>query len=97
MTFVELQELFLGRLERRLSEASALIDGDADPDRLMRMFHSLAGIAGTYGFQRITDISRDCELLCLSAIDAGRMLTIPEAGVLKEGVVAIERSAACDS
>ena len=50
------------------------------------MFHSLAGIGGTYGFPQITDISRRCEQLCDIAIAETRPLTPLETECLIEAV-----------
>ncbi len=96
MTLLELQARFLSGLERRLTDLTELLSGAADPEALMRMFHSIAGIAGTYGFHRITDIGRSCEDLCVSAIDSTRTLTISEVNALKNAVVAIQACAARD-
>jgi chemotaxis protein histidine kinase CheA len=75
MTLAELQQRFLTGLERRLGEIANALAGTRDPESLMRMFHSLAGIAGTFGFHRITDISRECEEFCLGAMSEARTLT----------------------
>ena len=76
VTFAMLQERFVTGLERRLLQLNenltALRDGhDAaeiarTADEMMRGFHSLAGIGGTYGFPRITEIARRGELECNS-------------------------------
>ncbi len=50
MTLAELQQRFLTGLERRLGEIVNVLAGTHDTESLMRMFRSLAGIAGTYGF-----------------------------------------------
>ena len=73
-------------MERRLAEMTAALEGAADPEALMPMFHSLAGIAGTYGFPQITDISRSCEQLCVMAIEKARQLTPPETECLIEAL-----------
>jgi chemotaxis protein histidine kinase CheA len=96
MTILELQARFLAGLEHRLTDLTELLSGAADPEALMRRFHSITGIAGTYGFHHITDIGRSCEDLCVSAIDSTRTLTIPEVNALKKAVVDIKACAARD-
>jgi chemotaxis protein histidine kinase CheA len=68
-----LQERFVMGLERRLSQLNAALTtlgaGDAaqipsTADEMMRGFHSLAGIGGTYGFPHITEIARRGEIVC---------------------------------
>jgi HPt (histidine-containing phosphotransfer) domain-containing protein len=59
--------------EKRLIERTAMMratletleaaEGDLTRFELERQFHSLAGIAGTYGYPDITDIARRGELL----------------------------------
>jgi chemotaxis protein histidine kinase CheA len=68
MTFQMLQERFLAGLARRVERLSGCLGQLADSasdeaklaiiDEMTRGFHSLAGIGGTYGFHRITDIAR---------------------------------------
>ena len=88
-----LQRRFLDGLERRLADMTAELDGGADPQVLMPMFHSLAGIGGTYGFPRITDISRRCEELCVMAIAETRFLAPLETQCLIEALVSIRAAA----
>jgi chemotaxis protein histidine kinase CheA len=92
MTLVELQQRFLTGLERRLGEIVNVLAGTHDTESLMRMFHSLAGIAGTYGFHRITDISRECEEFCVSAMSDARTLTAEDVGRLQGSVEAIREA-----
>ncbi len=92
MTLLELQQRFLTGLERRLGEIANLLAGARDPESLMRMFHSLAGIAGTYGFHRITDISRECEEFCVSVLCGSRTLTAEEVRRLQCSVEAIREA-----
>ena len=82
----ELQRRFLDGLERRLADISAALDSSGDPGALMPMFHSLAGIGGTYGFPQITDISRRCEQLCVMAIAETRPLAPLETECLIEAL-----------
>jgi HPt (histidine-containing phosphotransfer) domain-containing protein len=97
MTLFELQQRFLAGLQRRLSEVTSLLDGAADPEGAMRMFHSLAGIAGTYGYHVVTDLSRGCENLCVSVIEEKRTFSPPELDRLKHAVVKISESVAATS
>src|SRR5438132_8694306 len=76
--FVELQQRFLVGLDRRLADLKTTLDGSADSESLMRMFHSLAGIGGTYGFSKITEISRSCEMLCNAALEEHRCVASEE-------------------
>jgi HPt (histidine-containing phosphotransfer) domain-containing protein len=92
MTLVELQQRFLTGLERRLGEIANALAGTHDPESLMLMFHSLAGIAGTFGFHRITDISRECEEFCVSATSDARALTAEDIGRLQRSVEAIREA-----
>lgn len=88
-----LQHRFLDGLERRLADMTASLDGGADPEVLMPMFHSLAGIGGTYGFPQITAISRRCEQLCVMAIAEMRPLAPLETECLVEALASIRAAA----
>jgi HPt (histidine-containing phosphotransfer) domain-containing protein len=61
---------FVTKLEVRLDAMFATLGQlDTAPSAgaraaLERQFHSLAGIAGTYGFHNITDLARQGELRC---------------------------------
>ena len=88
-----LRQRFLAGLERRLDEMMLALHGTADEQALMPMFHSVAGIAGTYGYPLITEISRHCEHLCAGAIEDGRCLTASQTESLR-GAVAAMRVAA---
>ena len=98
ITSQELQERFLGGLARRLDllcqclaalrEPSDAAGPPAALDDMMRGFHSLAGIGGTYGFGRITDVARIGELACaaldgpIAAHDVARLSEILHSLVL---------------
>src|SRR6184192_2863008 len=86
MTFIELQQRFVVGLERRLSEVTDSLAGARNPESLMLMFHSLAGIAGTYGFHRITRVSRECEEFCVAVMSANGTLTDENIGRLQRSV-----------
>jgi chemotaxis protein histidine kinase CheA len=96
MTLEELQQRFLEGLQHRLTDLTQLLVGSADPDLLMRMFHSLAGIGGTYGFHGVTDMSRSCENLCLKATYEQRPLTAAEVHQLEEAIVGIRAAGSPD-
>ena len=86
MTLEELRNRFFLGMGRRLSELATELNTMADAESLMRKFHSLAGIAGTYGYDGVTEISRECELLCLTAMAEIRALTDDERGSLRAAV-----------
>lgn len=60
---LELQQHFTARYDVRLADLVRLIDVQ-DFDGLQLALHSLAGIAGTYGFPEITDVAREGEQQC---------------------------------
>lgn len=84
-----LQRRFLDGVERRLADMSTELDRTADTDALMRMFHSLAGIGGTYGFPRVSEISHTCETLCAAAMEEKRPMRSAEKISLHLAVAAI--------
>jgi chemotaxis protein histidine kinase CheA len=90
--FLELQRRFLVGLERRLTEMTAELEGSAGTDVLMLMFHSLAGIGGTYGFPRVSEISHDCETVCAAAMEEKRPLSPEETNSLHRAVAEIRTS-----
>jgi hypothetical protein len=89
----ELQQRFLSGLDVRLGNITATLEGFADPGSLRLMFHSLAGIGGTYGFPRITELSRFAETLCAGVVDERREITSNEKNVLRRSVLDIQASA----
>ena len=89
----ELQRRFLDGLKRRVADMAALLGGAADPKALMPMYHSLAGIAGTFGYPQITEISRRCEELCLVAIAEVRPLVPLETECLIAALESIRAAA----
>ena len=89
MNIAELQQRFLAGLDRRLGELTAALEAMGDAESLMRKFHSLAGIAGTYGYHRVTDVSRECELACVTAMEEIRALTDDERGRLRAAIETI--------
>jgi chemotaxis protein histidine kinase CheA len=51
-------------LRGSISAARARHNEPEAADSLMRQFHSLAGIGGTYGFQHVSHLARAAELVC---------------------------------
>jgi HPt (histidine-containing phosphotransfer) domain-containing protein len=92
----QLQQRFLSALERRLADMTAMLHGNGDAEALMRTFHSLAGIGGTYGFPRITEISLHCEALCTTLMEQGRAMTTAERQSLRSAIAAIAASMSSD-
>src|SRR5438876_10480074 len=65
--FIELRRQYLTEAPARLAELekdlAALRAGERDAAASLRgRFHRLAGSGGSYGFQAISDLSRDAEL-----------------------------------
>ena len=86
---LELQQRFLVGLERRTNDLTTTLTGSADSESLMQGFHSLVGLGGTYGFPRITEVSRTCEALCVKAIKRRRALSSVEQEKLMRAVIEI--------
>ena len=86
-----LQQKFVTGLDRRLVHLSgclATISHDGldvrAVEEMMRGFHSLAGIGGTYGYGSITDAARRGELVCRAAQELGRAADVETlSGVLR--------------
>ncbi len=79
--FAQLQQKFLLRLAVRLDQLAEQLDGVAQEpddrtslDDVMRGFHSLAGIGGTYGFPEITERARQAEHFCARTLRARRRI-----------------------
>ncbi|HMC22080.1 MAG TPA: Hpt domain-containing protein [Thermoanaerobaculia bacterium] len=81
--FFELQQRFVAGLERRLGDLIVLLDSTAEPEALSRMFHSLAGIGGTYGFPDITTLARQGEESCRQSVEELRPLLPTELNALR--------------
>lgn len=78
---------FLQRLDERLrrieKELETLEGATGAPlEGVMREFHSLAGIGGTYGFPEVSRLSRESELLLQTALLSG----VPFGGVQIEAL-----------
>jgi hypothetical protein len=81
------QERFRESLDRWLFAITAELHGDHDEATLANAFHSLAGIGGTYGLPRVTDISRECEALCRHRLSSEEIADIESAlGALRAAV-----------
>jgi chemotaxis protein histidine kinase CheA len=65
-----LRNEFRNNTRERLAEMTALLErARCNPDdirlrELERHFHGLAGLGGTYGYQSVTELSREAENLC---------------------------------
>ena len=75
---------FLERLDQRLQHLDSVLrtlpdtPGDAI-ETVMRDFHSLAGIGGTYGFPEVTRLAREGELLIRAVMEQRRNVRAAEA------------------
>lgn len=92
-----LRAKFRTGLERRLREISANLEllAPAPEGTLLReterLFHSLAGLGGTYGFPEITRIARLAERLCAREMTGQRLARV------RMLVVALTRAGGLDS
>jgi chemotaxis protein histidine kinase CheA len=80
---------FLAGLNRRVAELTghaARLEQRDHLDAAMRLFHSITGMAGTFGFPDLTTISRRAEVTCARALAAGAPLTEPECNVVVETI-----------
>lgn len=91
--FAELQHRFRLGLEKRLANAAILIQCDSGPKPLMILFHTIVGTGGTYGYDAIAEIGRECELLCRTAVETDRMFTQAERSKLNEGIESLRQYA----
>jgi chemotaxis protein histidine kinase CheA len=96
----ELAAQFRTSLRERLETMRALVarlDGDrADRETLIlvhRHFHGLAGLGGTYGFPRVSEISAAAEAACDDAL-ATAPLDDAFIALLGNAIDSIEREAA---
>lgn len=98
ISFQMLQERFVTGLERRVAQLDDCLNtfrqcaggavSESILDAMMRGFHSLAGIGGTYGFDEITDLARRGELLCRSIGGAATPEDVISLGVILEALEA---------
>jgi chemotaxis protein histidine kinase CheA len=87
---------FLAGLARRVEELSALaaaLDDREKLDATMRLFHSIAGLAGTFGFHHLTTVSRGAEILCARSLDSGVRLSVEERLTLLEAIMHLRNAA----
>jgi chemotaxis protein histidine kinase CheA len=87
---------FLAGLNRRVDELTSyapLLEERNWLDAAMRVFHSIAGLAGTFGFWNLTTISRQAEITCARALDAGTVLTGPDHNSVVDAITQLR--AAC--
>ena len=90
---------FLAGLNRRVEELTAHAPMLEQRDRLdatMRMFHSIAGLAGTFGFPALTNISRQAERTCARALEAGSLLTAVERRTVVETIDQLRAACSVD-
>ncbi len=83
--FALLKKKFVTRLAVRLEDLDVKLESVAkEPedttvlDEVMRGFHSLAGIGGTYGFPAISDRARRAEHVCTSVLRERRAIASVE-------------------
>ena len=86
---------FLQRLDerlRRIERALESLEGAmGEPvEAVMREFHSLAGIGGTYGFPEVTLLARQSEVLLQLAMFEGRGLSAGQVEALRESVTRLD-------
>lgn len=86
---------FLQRLDERLKSLDAALRALPDThgelaESVMRDFHSLAGIGGTYGFPEVSRLAREGELLIRAAIEQRRTVRETEAATARLLVAEME-------
>jgi HPt (histidine-containing phosphotransfer) domain-containing protein len=72
--FAPLRQRFLARCADQLAELKAVREGGLFPDSnapLIRIAHSLAGAAGTFGFAEISVRASELETLLIEQVDDG--------------------------
>ena len=101
VTFRMLQQRFVSGLARRLAqlnvEFATLGENEATwiatADAMMRGFHSLAGIGGTYGFPAITEIARCGEVACAALKTAPTPLELSNLKAILDSLAAASLAA----
>jgi len=63
MNVAALQQKYGERLRQRVTAVGQAVASRADGASLSRQFHSIAGLAGTIGFDHATAVAREGELL----------------------------------
>jgi hypothetical protein len=66
-----LRERFFSGLERRVGQLNALLAAQRYEEAGL-LFHSLAGIGGTYGFPAVTTLALEAERICGRAVTSDR-------------------------
>ena len=89
MTTGDFQQRFVRALAKRCGDIMDTTQQADSLQSLMYGFRSLAGIAETYGYYAVTQVSRRCELLCAAAIDQNRALSPFDRARLIAGIVSI--------
>ena len=95
MTWSELHQRFTERLERRIGDLHSHLDrlsaeqDERTTEHLMREFHSLAGIGGTYGYPEITELALQGESICNITLETRGAPTARDIGALRACVGAI--------
>ncbi len=98
MDLAKYRSLFLEEAAEHLAEMSrALLSLEKDPedgqaiDLVFRMAHSIKGMAGSLGYDGITELSHRLEdrMACVRA--AGRVEALEEMGLLFRGLEGLER------
>lgn len=81
MTILEiphLQDRFRAGMERRLAEVDEAVFDEARLHEVESVFHSIAGIGGTYGHPVVSTIASAVEQICAEAVRHGRALSDAE-------------------
>lgn len=86
---------FLERLDERLRRLERALDtivaaSMSEVEAVMRDFHSLAGIGGTYGFPQVTALAHQGELLLARTIREKRCVESAEAAGIRALVSQME-------
>ena len=83
-----MQNRFVRSLAKRCGDIMETADR-CDLQSLARAFRNLAGLAESYGYQAVTEVSRRCEQLCAAALTDKRPLTPFDRARLFAGVTSI--------
>ena len=89
MTTSEMQNRFVRSLAKRCGDIMEAADPAEDLQTLARAFRNLSGLAETYGYHAVTEVSRRCEQLCTAALTDKRQLTPFDRARLFAGVTSI--------
>jgi hypothetical protein len=89
MTTGVIRTRFIHALAKRCGDMMSAAEHRDSLLSLMYGFHNLAGLAATYGFHAVTEVSRHCELLCAAALDQNRTLSPLDRARLIAAVISI--------